>query len=214
MKPQFVPTSEYTKRNLQGWTIRVNQQLLSDSCDIGTRVLRLLTKKLKVIRQVVPALACQQLQNVSIWLGVNDGHAQCAEYHPSKTWLATNGYNPDKAECVEIGNARLFMEWSREQPMLILHELAHAYQHQVLGWDNPQIKAAHQRALDMHLYDLVAYHDGTKKRAYALTDEQEFFAEVSESYFGRNDFYPFTRRELQEHDPDTFHLVEELWGVR
>jgi hypothetical protein len=214
MSPLFVPTSQYAKRNLEGWTIRINQHLLSDRGDIGTPAIDLLSQKLKFIGEVVPAVARQQLQEVSIWLGVNDGHAPCAEYHPSKEWLEANGYNPDKAKCVEIGNAGLFVEWSREQPMLVLHELAHAYQHQVIGWENPQIKAAHQRALVSHRYDSVGYYDGTKKRAYGLTDEHEFFAESSESYFGRNDFYPFTRSELQEHDPDTYRLVEELWGVQ
>jgi predicted esterase len=46
-----------------------------------------------------------------------------------------------------------------------------------------------------------------------LTNAQEFFAELSESYFGRNDFFPFDREELERHDPESARLVRGLWGV-
>jgi hypothetical protein len=41
----------------------------------------------------------------------------------------------------------------------------------------------------------------------------EYFAETSEALFSRNDFFPFTRDELKQHDPEMFALLEELWGV-
>ena len=42
---------------------------------------------------------------------------------------------------------------------------------------------------------------GGKVRHYALTDHKEFFAEMSESYFGSNDFFPFNRAELMTAEP-------------
>ena len=47
---------------------------------------------------------------------------------------------------------------------------------------------------------------------YALTNAKEYFAELSEAYFGRNDFYPFTRKELEKHDPAGYRLMRETWG--
>ena len=41
---------------------------------------------------------------------------------------------------------------------------------------------------------------------------KKFFAEMTESYVGVNDFYPFVRAELQEHDPKTYALMEKIWG--
>jgi hypothetical protein len=35
---------------------------------------------------------------------------------------------------------------------------------------------------------------------------------MSESYLGVNDFYPFVRAELEEHDPTTFALMKKIWG--
>lgn len=48
---------------------------------------------------------------------------------------------------------------------------------------------------------------------YALNNSQEYFAETSEAYFGTNDFFPFVRAELKEHDPRGFGLMEKVWGV-
>jgi hypothetical protein len=210
----FVPTSEYVDREVEGWTVRVNRRLLDgEHAGLGREALRLLEVKLYDIRRVVPERACLDLQAVPIWLGLDDGHAPCAEYHPSRRWLAENGYNPDKAESVEIGNARRFLDWSKDQPSMILHELAHAYHHRVLGHDHPGIRDAYLRAVASKSYDSVLRANGRRERAYALTDPQEFFAEATEARFGSNDFFPFVRAELEQHDPDLAVLLDEVWRV-
>ena len=40
----------------------------------------------------------------------------------------------------------------------------------------------------------------------------EYFAESTEAYLGVNDFYPFVRAELKQHDPDMYELMTEIWG--
>jgi len=95
---------------------------------------------------------------------------------------------------------------------MVLHELAHAYHFLVLGESHPQITAAYRHAVERGLYESVDYAGGGKRRAYALVNEKEYFAELSEAYFGRNDYYPFTRAELQQYDPVGYALVQRLWG--
>ena len=144
--PTFVPSTKYATTRVAGWTVRVNRDLLTTQAELGSNALALLSVKLREITNLVPPHACEALKRVPIWLGTNDGHAPCAEYHPSKDWLAKNGYNPDKAKCVEIGSARKFIEWTPRQPMMILHELAHAYHDQVLGFSEQSIRAAYEHA--------------------------------------------------------------------
>jgi len=208
----FVPTTKYATTRVAGWTVRVNHALLTTQNELGSNALALLTVHLRGITNTVPPRACEALKRVPIWLGTNDGHAPCAEYHPSKDWLAKNGYNPDKAKCVEIGNAKKFIEWSPKQPMMILHELAHAYHDQVLGFDDESIHAAYERARTSGRYESVRRNNGKTERAYALTDEHEYFAEASEAFFGTNDFYPFVREELKAHDPELDRILEEVWN--
>ena len=45
-----------------------------------------------------------------------------------------------------------------------------------------------------------------------MTDPMEYFAELSEAYFGTNDFFPFVRAELKNHDPEACKLLRKLWG--
>jgi len=58
----------------------------------------------------------------------------------------------------------------------------------------------------------VLLYTGRKVRAYAANNDKEYFAEGTEAYFYRNDFYPFVRAELKEHDPVLHDLLEEIWG--
>jgi hypothetical protein len=211
-KKPFVPTSEYVSKTVEGWTVRINRRLLDDQKDLGTQALRLLEVKLYDIVRVVPPKAVEELRKVPIWLGVDDGHAPCAEYHPNKDWLRENGFNPDKAKGVEIGNASRFLEWSKDQPSMILHELAHAYHDRVLSFDNQRIIATYRAAVSSKSYESVLHRNGRQERSYALTDPQEYFAESTEAYFGTNDFYPFVHAELVKHDQVMEKLLGESWG--
>ena len=46
-----------------------------------------------------------------------------------------------------------------------------------------------------------------------MNNDQEYFAESTEAFFGTNDFYPFVRSELQQHDPNMYQLLKKLWKV-
>ena len=54
----------------------------------------------------------------------------------------------------------------------------------------------------------------TTASAYALTDHKEYFAELSEAYWGRNDYFPYTRQELKTYDPTGFAVLEQIWKVK
>ena len=60
---------------------------------------------------------------------------------------------------------------------------------------------------------MVLHINGSTKRAYALNNDKEYFAECSEAFFGTNDFYPFVRSELKEHDSTMHALLRRLWEL-
>mgnify|MGYP002885649382 FL=1 len=47
---------------------------------------------------------------------------------------------------------------------------------------------------------------------YGATNHKEYFAEGTEAYFYRNDFYPFVQAELKEHDATLYAALKEVWG--
>jgi hypothetical protein len=134
-------------------------------------------------------------------------------HHPDAGWLREHGMDPDKARCVEVANARNFLKWTSDQPWMVLHELAHGYHHQFLdgGFNNAAVKAAFDRASKAKRYESVERTHAKKQKAYPATDPMEYFAESSEAFFGKNDFYPFIRSELKQHDPEMFELLKKFW---
>lgn len=171
---RFVPTDQYEERFIEGWTIYVNEDLLADGTELGSKALRLLQAKLYEVERVLPAKAYEELHGVPIWLGVDDGVAPCAEYHStSRESLRVNGYNPDKAKSVEIGNASRFLRWTLDQPALLLHELAHAYHDRVLGHDHEGIATAFRAAVEEGRYEKVLHFDGREEHAYALKNDSD-----------------------------------------
>lgn len=209
----FSPTSAYEEREVRGWKILVHQDLLTSHSALADEVFDLLDSQLHQIVRVVPAGALEKLRTVPIWVEVRDKNYPCMCYHPSAEWLGANGYNPEKAGSVEIANAGNFLAWTKDQPWMVLHELAHAYHHQVLGHGNAKVKEAYHRAVKERRYETVVNISGRVQRHYALNNDQEYFAEATEAYFGTNDFFPFVRAELRGHDPHFFELLGELWGV-
>jgi hypothetical protein len=101
---------------------------------------------------------------------------------------------------------------NHRMPLVILHELAHAYHDQVLGFDEPRIKAAWKKFCDSGKYQSVLTSPGHMHEHYGLTNQMEFFAEMTESYFGSNDFYPFVAGELKRDEPEIYALMSEIWG--
>ena len=167
--------------------------------------------RLLEVTRTVPAKALAALREVELWMDVDYEGVPGGVYHPSRRWLVDHGYDPALARCIQFGNARNFLSWSFSQPSMVLHELAHAYHHQVLGYDEPTLLAAYERAEASGDYDEVLRYGGARERAYAMNNVQEYFAELTEAYFGTNDFHPFVKPELRVHDPEGFAAVESLW---
>lgn len=203
---------DYETTVLEGWTVKVEKSLTGDPR--RDQALALLQSKLSGVRRVVPKAVIPKLQQVTIWLSREV--APGAAYHPSAGWLEANGRVVEMAESIEIMNVDDFLEWSKVQPWMVLHELAHAYHHRFLpgGYDHPLIISSYKRAVKGGKYKRVLYHDGSKRKAYALNNPMEFFAEASEAYFGRNDFQPFNRRQLKAFDVKTYRMIGKVWGVK
>jgi hypothetical protein len=205
-------------RVIEGWTVHVSRELLRRDPAATATALEILRTQLDWITRTVPAPAVTRLKEVPLWLSPEyPGIGPKAEYHPSAEWLRAHGRDPAMARGVEFTNVRIFEAELRRMPVFVLHELAHAYHHRVLGHDHRGIKAAFAQAQAGGKYEHVERQDaaGRKRmdRAYALTNAQEYFAESTEAFFGRNDFFPYTRDQLETHDPAICAVLAEVWGT-
>lgn len=200
---------------LEGFKVRVDTRLTKGlQSDAGKQAITRLQRQLSDAVLLVPADRLVKLQTVSIQLDFTNGALHSPQYHPSADWLKDHGYDPHLEKCVHIPDARYYLNvrFQREQPFAILHELAHSYHDQVLGFDNSEIRAAYEHIVQSHKFESVLHISGRMLRHYALTDEKEFFAEMTETYFGANDFYPFNSAELHRDEPEIFDLMQKIWG--
>jgi len=202
-------------REIEGWTVHIDPQLLDGPVadEYGTDALKMLANHLQRIAVLVPEPRLAELRKLEIWIEHEHPKMRAMCYHPSETWLIDHGHDPRLAKKVHVTRARQLL--SRDQmlkhPAVILHELAHSYHDQVLGFDHPEILANYQRTMEKGLYDKVLLYNGDHVKHYGTTDHKEYFAEATEAFFYRNDFYPFVRAELREHDPLTYDLMKQIW---
>ncbi|PQO31359.1 hypothetical protein C5Y96_13545 [Blastopirellula marina] len=209
------PVSAYHQQSIRGWDVFVHKTLLRDEKETGDAALELIDYQLYEIQRRLPEHAVAALQKIPIWLESDNTEANpCACYHVSADWLGENGFLREKAKAVEVSSAKTFLQWTKEQPFMLLHELSHGYHDRILGYDEPRIIEAFQQAKKSGGYNEVRHIDGSKKKHYAMEDEKEYFAELTEAYFGTNDFYPFVKAELQTHDPEGYRLIETLWNEK
>jgi len=211
----FDPSDQYAVREIEGWKVYLNTKFENENPELCADVLALLKVQLYQITRMVPAPAVEKLRKIAIWVELEESHHSCMCYHPDPGWLREHDMNPDKARSVEVANARNFLTWTKQQPWMVFHELAHGYHHQFLdaGFENTDLAAALSAAGEEKLYDEVLHINGRRQRHYALTNQMEYFAEQSEAFFGTNDFYPFVRSELEQHDPRMFALLKQIWEV-
>lgn len=206
-------------KEVAGWKVHVQPELVEQHPAKTNKALSLLERQLTEIDQKLPAPVVSQLRAVPLWFSMSyPGVTPRAEYHPSAGWLKDNGRDVAMAKGIEFTNILQFEEELDRMPNFALHELAHAYHDRVLGFDQPEILAAFARVTAAGLYDRVEMRPGKDRprvirKAYALTNHKEFFAECSEAYWSRNDFYPYDRKELEKYDPETVRLMAKWWGV-
>lgn len=213
-------TRAYQTNTVEGWRIIINKELLKET-EATNRALELLREQLREIVRVVRGPAVTKLQQITLWFSPPyAGVGPKAEYHPGAGWLRDNHRDEAMEKGVEFTNIRIFEAETKRMPNFALHELAHAYHDRFLtnGFANDEIKAAYERAKSSGRYDRVERWNGagrtnTFERSYAMVNPMEYFAESTEAYFSRNDFFPFTREELIKHDPEMAQLLSKLWGV-
>ena len=207
---------EHVPREIEGWTVQVDIQLLEGfQEEFGRQALQVLSYKLREISLLVPEDRLRDLRKVTLYLDREHPQLKSMQYHPSAGWLRDHGYDDAMARTVHIPRAQeLVTRHSiNEQPFAVLHELAHAYHDQILGFGEPRLLAAWRKFKEELEPREVLHISGRKRVHYALNDQKEFFAEMTEAFFGTNDFYPFVRGELREAFPEIYELLAEIWGT-
>lgn len=201
-------------KNIEGWQVYIEPKLLDAAqCPQGEEALKMLANHLQRIVILMPEEQLKKMRQLEIWIESNNS-LRNMQYHPSVGWLKKHGHDPRLAKKVHIPKAESLLQRSQmlKHPAVILHELAHAYHDQYLSFDDPRIIKVYDDAMTAGIYDEALLYNGKTVRHYGATNHKEYFAEGTEAYFYRNDFYPFVAAELKNHDPAFYNLLAEIWG--
>lgn len=189
-------------------------------------------------------------------------------FHPEPEWLVENGCHAEKAESVELYNCAEYLKTRSHWGMggILIHEFSHAYHHKGCqdGYQNKVIKECWDAAMKEKLYESVQVHgsQGPTAKAYACTNQMEYFAELSTAFLGGtaekekerealqneggfdwnpfspkrkaenggpdwnpfspkrpkvneefNKWFPFHRKQIEEHDPRAYEMLQQIWKV-
>lgn len=200
----------YHKMTLEGWKVFIDKSLVTSNDQRVYIALKILSSKLQQLKEILPQHQLAQLINIPIWISKNTGND--AEFYFFEQRIYRNDKNPEMMDGIEFHNINVFIKEIKHHPMLVLHELAHAYHK--LNYDkiDKPVMRAYNNARQEKLYRQVSRFNSTEKQeAYALKNGFEYFAELTETYFGKNDYYPYTRSELQRYDPMGYKMIEAVW---
>jgi hypothetical protein len=204
----------YKRHVIEGFNLLVSKEVMAqnEKGEHERKPLEVLELELKIISQIMTPSALRVLRRLVIWVEWNEEDPQlktaiAVYYGGHQAQMLKEGRHPLKANNITV--LRMQKLTAEHQPKrdsgrcVLLHEIAHAVHHQLLGFENGRIKTAYNQALERKLLD---------RTVYAATNDHEFFAEMTCAYLDRLHYCPHTRADLQKHDPVTYQLMESIWG--
>ncbi len=221
----------YEEAVLGGWPVFVEPNWHGGNKELEERI----AKDLENAARCIPEHAREFLRsNTPIYINRSQcyGPAACPTvgrgmcFHPGSDWLIECGMNPKKGDCVEMYDAAGYLDdcclWGCGG--VLIHELSHAYHHKYPenGFENADILKCYEQAMKDKLYECVRVHgtQGPTAKAYACENQMEYFAELSAAFLGGvdpkeefNKWYPFNRKQIKEHDPRAYALLQRIWKV-
>jgi hypothetical protein len=215
-KPKTQPVRiEHRIQEIEGWKVHVDTSLLEgEHKETGDLALRIVSQRLHQIALRLPAGPVAKMREVPIYLDRNHPLGN-AHYHPSADWLEERGYDPAMAKAVHITGAASLIREARSPNAgsVLLHELAHAYHERVLGFGNEKIIRVYKQFCDSRKFDRTPHVSGRRMPHYGLTDHKEYFAEMTETFFVGNGYFPFNHYQLHGEHPESYELIATIWGT-
>jgi hypothetical protein len=186
---------------------------------LAAKTLARLEVKLKELRHLLPTHTLARLQKVPIFVLFGDeashgGRAQGAQYFPSSAPEQMHNLDPRMGGAIVIYSARHFCKMTEFGSLKVLvHEMAHAWHLGQWNQNKSEIVMAYQSAVDKGLYRNVRTSGGKNlPEAYAITNQLEYFAELSCIWFCGNDYFPFDGGDLRLYDPAGYRMMEKFWS--
>jgi hypothetical protein len=189
--------ASYVDTVIQGWTIKINTDLVHDHKEIAAGIVSVLEGQLKNAVLLLPSSSLEQLRKAPIWVEFKSVNPGLIQYHRSAGWLKEHDQDPAKENCIELSAPEYISDGTVET---MLHELALVYYYRVLGSQNTDILAAFGSMMSNKLY---------KNHPAMQNDAGEYFSSLSSQYFMPRSAN--IRAEMKKYDALGVAMIEKYW---
>ena len=203
----------HERHQMSWWTVYV-ECLVYDTSGLADRIIDYTRAQMATAADRLPATSIGTLRHTPVWIEVSFNDAENMAVYMEDV------QEPGSVDLPYLNGIRVSADAIEEELAyeipegFAIHELSHAWHCLTYDpcWSGTRIMSAYAAAMSDDLYDSVAYLYGGDERAYAATDDAEYFAELSEAWFDSNDYFPFNRADVVVHDPVGAKAVEESWN--
>lgn len=168
-----------------------------------------LESDLGALMEAWPAVLTEAFRRDTVWVEAGSG---AVEYRPADG-------EGRRAACLVVGDVEAYCAAVRlNQPQLLWNRMAQLYYECHMPEPLRQDIALAHALGRTELYGRVYASDGVKLVRSQVPDAGRsaclYFAELTEAYWGENDFYPFDHEELERYDPRGFEALRAVYGER
>lgn len=202
------------------WTIEVEKQLIDEAPAIATKAIRRLEEKLDECYRLLPKPAQPVLKELKLFVmygpkARGGGYDNGLEYFANNAPKFREHLDERWSRCIVVHCAENYTEISNLWALKsLIHEFGHAHHKENWPEDQPEIMAAWKNAVEKGLHLNVKDEKGkTIPKAYALTNQLEYFAELTAMYFAKCNYAPIDRAALKKYDPVGYAMIQKMWGL-
>ena len=196
------------------WTVYI-ECIAYDTPGFAEELIGYTRSQMALAADLLPASSIGTLRHTPVWVDAS------FEDDSSMAIYIEDTQDPGSEDLPFLNGIRLSADAVRDELTyeipegFSVHELAHAWHCLAYNpcWSATRVMSAYAAAMSDDLYDSVPYLYGDEERAYAATDDAEYFAELSEAWFHTNDYFPFTREDVLAHDPIGAKAIEGAWKL-
>jgi hypothetical protein len=193
---------------IEGFKIKLSADLAGNASERDA-ARSFLQGQLREALDLLPAWTHPYARATELWVGLDERNARSAMFHldpmkrQSSRSVPFDHLHPSMWFGIVIPNIKQFRQANTANPLMLVHEFAHAYHLRALGYFQPDIKLAYDRAMAKVLIKTVE----------ATRDEYEYFAILSQAYLAGRSYteFPFSREQLKGYDPRGYNIVQKAW---
>jgi len=203
------------------WKILVEQDMAAADPKLTAAASNKLQQALTEILGKLPVASHPHVKSLNFYLmwgekspkgGEKSGMRAVKQVDPLRLPL----YDPAWKDAVIIYSATNLMSldelWTKKT---LSHEIGHTWHLRDWPVKHPEVTDAFQAAKLAGLYKNVETYQGKMlDSAYALTNEREYFAELTAMYFMGSTYYPYDKAGLKKYDARGYQMIEQYWGIR